>query len=111
MQFFLRANNHPGLGYMVGTSVTPGLLQLDQRFVRVGWDVFLAASLWSTPARVFQNYTGSPDAKGRGSATLAIPNIPALVGIKAYTVFLVKDPKARTGLGMISNTVQIEIRS
>ena len=60
---------------------------------------------------VFQNYAGFLDAKGRGSATLVIPNIPALVGIKLQNAFLVQDPQARSNLAMISNTVQVEIRS
>jgi len=111
VQFSLRADKHPGLGYLVGTSITPGLLQIDHRFLGLGWDLVLAASIWSTPATVFRNYSGTLDAKGQGSATLAIPNIKELVGTKLYTVFLVKDPKARTGLGMISNTVQVEIGS
>ncbi|MHC4512065.1 MAG: aryl-sulfate sulfotransferase [Planctomycetota bacterium] len=111
VHFSLRASNHPGLGYLVGTSVTPGLLQIDHRFVRMGWDPFLAASIWSTPPKVFQNYAGFLDAKGRGSATLAVPNMPTVVGTKAYTTFLVKDPKARSTLGMISNTVVVEIDS
>ncbi len=110
-RFSLRAANSPGLGYLVGTSVTPGLLQFDQRFVRVGVDPVLIASIWSTPATAFQNYLGTLDANGHANATLAIPNLAKLIGLKTYTVFLVKDPKARSGLGMVSNTVVVEIGS
>ena len=66
----LRAGNHPGLGYLVATSATPGLLEIDYRFVRMGWDPILAASIWFAAPSVFQNYVGFLDANGRGSATL-----------------------------------------
>ncbi len=105
----LRAGNHPGRGYMVATSATSGLLQLDYRFLRMGWDPILAASIWQAAPTVFQNYAGFLDAKGLGNATLAIPDFPALVGVKLQSAFLVHDPKARSTLGMISNTVVVEI--
>ena len=108
-QFSLRAANHPGRGYLMATSATPGLLQIDHRFVRMDWDPILAASFGSAAPTIFQNYVGFLDAKGRRNATLAIPNIPALVGIKLHNAFLVHDPKARSTLGMISNTVRVEI--
>jgi len=109
-RFSLRASSAAGLHYLVGTSATPGLLQVDQRFVRVGVDPVLIASI-SAPSPFFQNYAGTLDANGKGSAILTVPNDPALVGLKAYTVFVVTDPKARSGLGMISNTVQVEVGS
>ena len=60
---------------------------------------------------VFQNYLGFLDAEGRSSATLAIPNIPDLVGVELQNAFLVLDPAASSFVGMISNTVQVEIIS
>jgi len=105
----LRAGNHQGLGYLVATSATPGLLQIDQRFLRMSWDPIMATSIWLAAPGIFQNYAGLLDAKGRGRATLAVPNLPALVGVKLYSAFLVDDPAARTGLGLISNTVVVEV--
>ena len=111
VQFSLRAENHPGLGYLMATSATQGILQLDFRFVRMGWDPILAASIWMAAPSVFQNYSGSLDANGRATAAVHIPNIPALVGVKLQNTFLVRDPQARGSVGMVSNTVVVEIDS
>jgi len=111
VRFSLRAGNHPGRGYLVGTSLTPGLLQIDFRFMRVGWDPILAVSILQTAPTVFQNYIGLLDANGHGSATLAIPDIPELIGLKLFTAFVVDDPTSRSSVGMISNTVVVEITS
>ena len=72
--------------------------------------ILWASMGWSAPS-IFQNYAGFLDAKGRGSATLAIPGNPALIGVKLYNAFLVHDRAARSALGMISNTVVVEVGS
>jgi len=107
----LRASNHPGHGYLVATSATPGLLQIDHRFLRMGWDPILATSIWLGAPSIFQDYAGFLGTNGQAKATLAIPNIPTLVGIKLHTAFMVRDPGARFTLGLISNTVVVEIGS
>lgn len=38
-----------------------------------------------------------------------IPDLPILIGVKLYTAFLVIDPSVRSNLGLISNTVLVEI--
>ncbi len=111
VRFSLRAGNYPGQGYLVGTSLKPGLLQVDFRFMRVGWDPILAVSILQTAPAVFQNYIGLLDGNGHGSAALAIPDIQDLIGLKLYTAFVVDDLASRSGLGMISNTVVVEIGS
>jgi len=111
VHFSLRAANHPRLGYLMATSATPGLLPIDHRFLRMGWDPILAASIWSTAPGIFQNYVGFLDTNGQGRAILTIPNIPALAGVKLHNAFLVIDPAARSRLGMVSNTVIVEIGS
>jgi len=40
---------------------------------------------------------------------VAVPDIPALVGLRLYSAFVIHDPAARSALGLISNTVQVEI--
>jgi Arylsulfotransferase (ASST) len=105
----LRAGHLPGHKYLVATSASDGLISVDNRFLRMGWDAVLEASIFGLAPATFQGYAGVLDNQGRASANLAIPANPALKGLKVYTTMLVIHPLAPTTLGMISNTVVVEI--
>lgn len=105
----LRTGHLPGQIYLLATSATQGLIPVDNRFVRMGWDAVLEASVLGAAPEIFQGYAGVLDNSGRGNARLVVPNIPALKGLKVYTTMLVAHPLAPTGIGMISNTLEFEI--
>ena len=108
--FSLRAEHLPGNTYLLATSGSEGLIPMDERFVRVGYDAILEASVFGYAPDVFRGYFGTLDSStGRGVATLAIPNIPVLAGLKLHSALLVVHPLAPTGVGMISNTVTVEV--
>jgi hypothetical protein len=105
----LRAGEHRGKTYLVGTSATPGLLPIDFRFARMGSDPILSASLSMSATSVFQRYLGSLDANGHATATVRLPRDSRLIGTKFYTTFAVVDRSTRSGLALISNTVVIAV--
>jgi hypothetical protein len=107
----IRASQFGGEIYVVGTSASPGLIPVDNRFVRMGWDSLLQASLFALAPATFQQYLGILDGSGRATATMAIPAIPALAGLKLYTTSFVVHPLAPTTVALISNTVTVEIDS
>lgn len=96
-----------GLPYVVLTSMTAGVVPVDYRFLRLGYDWLLYASLvGGTP---FQGYAGVLDAQGRAGATLVIPPLPALAGIVLHSTFAVVDAAAPSGLGTFGNGLVVRI--
>lgn len=110
VDFELRAPDDAGALYVVGTSVTQGLTPIDLRFVRLGVDFMLEASLGGSATAVFRSYAGMLDSAGNAHAVLAIPPIPGLAGLDLPTMFVVGDASAPSGIGLISNTVLVRIR-
>jgi hypothetical protein len=95
--------------YFVATSATSGLIGIDWRFLRIGYDPLLFMSLGLTNARPFVNYFGILDAAGRAEATLAIPAMAGLSGTVLHSTYFVYDPAGRGGIGTIGNDAAVLI--
>ena len=59
---------------------------------------------------VFKNYAGKLDANGDATASIDIPNVPALKGVRVYTAFLTLLATAPSGVSSISNTFLFTIQ-
>ncbi|MCA8956312.1 MAG: aryl-sulfate sulfotransferase [Planctomycetes bacterium] len=108
--FDLRAKHSPNSVYIVASSITEGLLPIDFRYIRLGDDPVLYASLSLSAPTVFQNYFNRLDATGRAVARVTLPNVPAASGLSLYTGMVVTDLAAPNSIGLISNTVKIEVQ-
>jgi hypothetical protein len=109
VELSLRASHLPGQIYLVGTSATDGLIPVDRRFARMGADIVLQASLFGHAPATFRRYFGLLDGSGQATAAIAVPAIPDLKGLLLYTTMFVHHPLAPNSIGMISNTVVVEI--
>jgi hypothetical protein len=105
----VRSPQDAGKFYLVATSLTEGLVPLDARFLRVGLDPLLLASISNVFPEVFRDTFGVLDPSGRAVATLAVPALKELVGAEFRSLFVVVDPLAWSGIGTISNTVVVRI--
>jgi hypothetical protein len=63
----LRAGHLPGQIYLVASSATEGLIPVDHRFVRMGWDPVLEASIFGLAPEIFMGYVGLLDPGHPGS--------------------------------------------
>jgi len=105
----LRARYHPDKAYLVLTSLTPGVAFIDSRAVRLGFDELTVMSVSGLAPNVFQGYFGRLDGDGVGSARLAIPDLPPLVGLAFYSAFVVVDFDSPSSIGLLSNTVEVRV--
>jgi sugar lactone lactonase YvrE len=58
---------------------------------------------------LFQNYRGALDVAGSAGLTIAVPNIPGLVGITIHTAGLTLNRNTLTGVHLISNVATVKI--
>ncbi len=100
---------HPGWGYQLATSVTPGLVEFNDRFLSLGEDPLLWASMSNARPTAFLSYTGTLDFRGNASATIAIPNLAALAGFELLTGFIAFNVVAPAATAKFSNTVATKI--
>lgn len=105
----VRSGKDPNKLYLVGTSMTAGMIGHDFRYLRVGWDPVLEASMTGQLGFIFFNYAGSLDALGRAQASIAVPNHPLLDGVVLRSTFAVLDPNLDSGIATLANEVAIRI--
>jgi len=105
----LYAPTDTGRFYIAGTSATPGVIPIDSRHVRLGFDALLLPSMIGEAPSVFSNYVGTIDANGRARAAINLPQLPPLIGLDLHTMFLVLDFAAPNWILRISNTVVVHI--
>ncbi|MEZ5963631.1 MAG: aryl-sulfate sulfotransferase [Planctomycetota bacterium] len=106
----VRAETHPGLGYVVLASATEGLTPVDDRMLRIAFDSVTSVAAAGLAPSVFGNFQGLLDAGGRATATLAIPWLSVFRGLTFLHAFVVVDEHAPTGVALVSNTVSVTIR-
>jgi hypothetical protein len=94
---------------LIGTSITPGVVPIDYRFLRVGLDQLLIDSMTNVYPTTFQGYVGWLDAHGAANAVLQIPPHPGLAGIVLHSTFLVFDPAAPNGVRTMANDAMVRI--
>jgi hypothetical protein len=105
----LRSTQNAGNFYLLGTSMTPGMIPIDNRYLRISFDPLLELSMFVGVPSLFKNYMGSFDATGNATAKFHVPALPFLLGTEWATAFIVLDPNSRTGFGTISNTVRAKV--
>jgi parallel beta helix pectate lyase-like protein len=92
------------LPYQLGSSLGNGPIPVDTRFLYLSPDPLLVASVNGYLPTIFVNYSGFLDTSGQATAALAIPNVPALTGIRIYTAFVTVKAGAPSNLQSISGT-------
>jgi len=108
--FTLAAPADGGLPYQMGSALGNGPIPVDTRRLDLSPDALLGLSVSGALPAVFQNYSGRLDAQGQGQAALAIPNAPALKGLRIYTAFLTLLASAPSGVSSISNSFLFTIQ-
>lgn len=93
--------------FQVATAVARGPIGFDNRFVALAPDGVFFASFFGQLPTIFQNYSGTLDASGKGSARFVIPNANCLVGLPFYSAFFVLDTNAPTGVAAVSEANRI----
>lgn len=87
----------------------PVIILPDGRVIYLTNDGLLTLILQSFNTGLFQNTFGTLDSYGRTTATIYIPNIPALSGLTLYFAFVILDPSAPLGVGTISYTIPVTL--
>lgn len=106
----LTAPTEPGKPYQVGSSLGTGPIPIGTRQIGLSPDGMLVASVGGLLPSVFVSYTGLLDAAGKGQASLVIPNIPALKGVRVHSAFVTVDGTAPQGISLISPTETLTIQ-
>jgi len=100
-----------GLPYQIGSSLGTGPIPIDTRQLGLSLDALLDVTVNGYLPMVFKNYAGFLDAHGKGTGSIDIPNLPALVGVKFFSAFVTIDAKAPSSIKSISPTETIAITS
>lgn len=96
----------PKAAYQAATAFTTGTVAAPGGAnVPLAPDALFFLSIAGLPS-VFVNYANYLDTKGDGSVKLAIPKIPALVGITFYSAFVTYNT---SGVLEVSNDVQVTV--
>ncbi|MBN2492526.1 MAG: hypothetical protein JXQ29_16885 [Planctomycetes bacterium] len=110
LRFTLTAPADGGLPYQMGSSFGNGPIPIDTRRLGLSVDSLLVLSVAGALPAVFQNYAGKLDAQGVAQAALAIPNLPALKGLRIYTAYVTLLATAPSGVASISNSFLFTIQ-
>ena len=103
-RFTITASTDPGRPYQVGTSLGTGPIMIDTRKLELTFDGVLWAAISGLFPATFVGYQGHIGFSGHAAASVVIPAIPALVGVKIHSAFLTLDASAPSGVRSISNT-------
>jgi hypothetical protein len=101
----LLLDSYPEAGgfYMAASSFGTGPFMLGCWTVKLDADPLFLVTLLNLAPTLFQSYQANLDKAGQAKAAVAIPRLPALVGISIHTAFMV--PTA----GVISDTGSFKI--
>ena len=105
----LTATDDVGLAYLVGSSLGPGPFPLGNRQVGLSPDDLLVVSVNGYWPGVFSGYQGLIGTNGQAKASINIPNIPALIGLRIYSAFMTLSPSEPLGIKSISETFSFTI--
>ena len=93
-----------GLVYQIGSSLGTGPIVLGNHQIHLSPDDLLHVSVSGLLPTVFRGYSGVVPSSGHATASIAVPNIPALSGITIHTAFVTLNPSAPWGINTVSNT-------
>ena len=100
----LFAPGDAGLLYQVGSSLGPGPIPIDSRWLGLSLDGLLDVSVNGYWPGVFSGYRGWIDGSGKARALIHIPAIQALIGARIHSAFVTLDPGAPSCVRSVSNT-------
>ena len=109
LSFMLTAAADAGLPYQMGSSFGNGPIPIDTRSLGLSGDSLLFLSVGGLLPAVFKNYSGKLDTTGAAKASLDIPNLTILKGIRIYTAFVTLLGTAPSGVASISNSFLVTI--
>jgi beta-propeller repeat-containing protein len=98
-----------GLVYQIGSSLGTGPIVLGNRQIHLSPDDLLHVSVSGLLPTVFRVYSGVVPSSGHATASIAVPNVPALSGITIHTAFVTLSPSAPWGINTVSNTLSVRI--
>ena len=105
LEFVLRGK--AGAGYQAATSTgNSGIPLPDGRVIPLAADQLFFVSASGVLPGIFVNYSNFLDINGDSTIKLALPNVPALVGITFYNGFVTYDA---SGILQISNDHQVTV--
>ena len=100
----LRVKADNGLPYQLGSSLGSGPIPVDSRYLFLTLDAILWASVHGLLPSTFADYSGNLDASGQATASINIPSIPLLTGLRIYTAFVTIKAGEPSNIKTISNT-------
>lgn len=100
----LTMSSDPGLPYQVGTSLGTGPVTIGNRQLHLSIDPLLVLTVTNKLPMVFRNYSGYLDGSGKAAASIAIPNVSALIGLRLHTAFVTIKSGVPLNVNSISNT-------
>ncbi len=109
--FDLRATGDSGLGYQVASSFGIGPIPIDTRSIGLSIDALLMLSMSPLLPATFVGYAGTIGPDGTARATLRIPSLSGIVGVRVHTAFITLDANEPSGVRSISDTSSLQIAS
>ena len=109
VQLDLTASDSVGLAYQVGSSLGMGPIPVGARQIDLSPDDLLFVSVRGLWPWIFVSYRGIIDSTGQARASVHVPNVPALVGLRIHSAFVTLDVIAPSGIRSISNTCSFTI--
>jgi hypothetical protein len=110
IKFALSSPADAGLPFQMGSSLGNGPIPIDTRQLGLSADGLLVMSVGGLLPSVFKTYAGMLDKAGAATASLDIPNIPVLKGVRIYTAYVTLLATAPSGVSGISNTFLFTIQ-
>jgi len=99
------------LTYQVGSSFGTGPIGIDCRQLALSFDALLIITVNGQLPTVFMNFGGNLSTAGKAQASVAIPSIPALVGISFYSAFTTIKVGEPSNIKSISPSTMVTITS
>jgi hypothetical protein len=109
VDLYLQSPGDKGLLYIMGSSLGTGPIPIGTRKLNLSPDDLLLITVNNYVPAIFVNYQNTLDSKGEAKAQIRIPNVPALIGVRIHTAYLVLDPAAPQGVKTISNTFTFSV--
>ena len=100
----IRFGSHPTMRYAAAAALAraPGIPIAGDRIIPLAPDALFFTSL--VVPEVFRGFHGVLDASGAAAASVALPDLPGLQGVRVFYAAVVLDPTAPGGIAAVSRT-------
>jgi len=106
----LSAPGDAGKAYQVASSLGTGPISIGNRRLDLSPDSLLVVTVFNYLPAVFAGYAGKLDASGKARASIHIPNLPVLTGVRLHSAFVTLDPQAPFGISLIAPTASFSVQ-